>query len=169
MGRVTLIVAGAISLLLVANGCEPPKKTASTNSQQSAAIPPDSTETTVGDPKAQFEAAFRKASEAKSVDAMLKLYCFDGADAQMQQTVRENVYDEMAAAPTNLEWLEADPAKHGPREEGGIRWKPSLPVVAILKVSYPRASPGQGLALTEATHAVGIKGGKYLITVPVRE
>jgi hypothetical protein len=78
------------------------------------------------DPQAVFLAAFREASEHKDVQQMLKLYCWDGVDAEMRQTVRENVQDELRQPIADIEFVPVEPGKYGPRDEGGIRWKPNL-------------------------------------------
>jgi hypothetical protein len=121
------------------------------------------------DPGKELVAAFRRASEQKDLEAMLKLYCWDGVDAEMRETVRGNVEGELRQPVTELEIVPADPAQHGPRVEGGIRWRPSLPVVAVLKAKYAKAPPGSGWNVEAADYTLGLKEGHYRMTVPVKE
>ena len=100
---------------------------------------------------------------------MLKLYCWDGVDAQMRDTVRENVQDELRQPISDIEFVAVEPGKYGPRDEGGIRWKPNLNVVSVLKVRYTKPPAGSGLTLSEAKHTVGLQGGQYKMTVPIRD
>lgn len=120
------------------------------------------------DPQAAFIAAFRLASEQKDVQQMLNLYCWDGVDAPMRETVRENVQDELRQSIEGVELVPVEAGKYGPRDEGGIRWKPNLTVVSLLKVRYAK-QPGGGLALSEAKHTLGLQNGQYRLTVPVRD
>jgi hypothetical protein len=158
-----------ILLAAVFAGCAPPsaasKATPSpqTGSSASAAVSPE------GDPQAVFLAAFREASERKNLEQMLKLYCWNGVDAQMRETVRENVQDELRQPIAGIEFVAVDPGKYGPRDEGGIRWKPNLNVVSVVKVRYTPPPPGSGLSVSEAKHTVGLQGGQYKITVPIRD
>ena len=96
---------------------------------------------------------------------MLKLYCWDGVDAEM----RENVQDELRQPIADIELAPVEPGKYAPRDEGGIRWKPNLNVVLELKVRYKKPSPGSGLTVSEAKHTVGLQVGQYRITVPIRD
>lgn len=121
------------------------------------------------DPRAALIAAFRRASEQKDLDAMLALYCWDGVDAEMRETVSGNVRDELRQPVMDLEIVDAEPGKHGPREEGGFRWKPNLPVVAVMKARFAPAAPGTGLSVSEAEYLLGMQGGEYRIVVPVRD
>ena len=156
-----------ILLAAVLAGCAPPpaanKRAPSpqTGSSTSALV------STAGDPQGVFLAAFREASEHKDLQQMLKLYCWDGVDAEMRDTVRENVQDELRQPIADIELVSVEPGKYGPRDEGGIRWKPNLNVVLLLKVRYTKPPPGSGLTVSEAKHTVGLQGGEYRITVPI--
>ena len=158
-----------IFLAAVLVGCAPPstaKKSSpspQTESSTSALVTP------AGDPQAVFLAAFREASEQKNLEQMLKLYCWEGVDAQMRETVRENVQDELRQPIADMEFVAAESGKYGPRDEGGIRWKPNLKVVSVLKVRYTPPPPGSGLSVSGAKHTVGLQGGQYKITVPIRD
>jgi hypothetical protein len=122
------------------------------------------------DPAADLIAAYRQAHDSRDVDAILALYCFDGADAEMRETVRGNVSDELLAPIKSIRIDPADPQAHGPRTEGGIRWRPSLEVIALMTVEYDTSSvPPGSFVFTEAQHTVGKKRGRYQLTVPVRE
>ena len=155
-------------LLIVAlAGCDL-HRVATTHSelaQSSSTNPPQS----AGDPQAAFLAAFRDASSRKDVDRMLQLYCLDGVDAELRETIRGNITDEFRQPLTDAKIEPPQPGKHGPTVEGGIRWKPNLPVVAVLKVRYAPPRPGSGLGLTAAEHGLGLKNGQYRFVVRVRE
>jgi hypothetical protein len=90
-------------------------------------------------------------------------------DAQMRETVRENVQDELRQPIAEIEIVPVEPGKYGPRDEGGIRWKPNLNVVSVLKVRFTPPPPGSGLSVSDAKHTVGLQGGHYKITVPIRD
>jgi len=158
-----------ILLAALLAGCTPPPAannvapSPQTGSSASASVSP------AGDPQGVFLAAFREASEHKDLQQMLKLYCWDGVDAQMRETVRENVQDELRQPIADIEFVPVERGKYGPRDEGGIRWKPNLNFVSLLKVRYTKPSPGSGLAMSEAKHAVGLQRGQYRITVPIRD
>lgn len=158
-----------IFLAALLAGCAPPstaKKSVpspQTGSSASAPVSP------AGDPQYVFLAAFREASEHKNLEQMLELYCWDGVDAQMRETVRENVQDELRQPIADIEFVPVEPGKYGRRDEGGIRWKPNLNVVSLLKVRYTPPPPGSGLTVSEAKHTLGQQGGQYRITVPIRD
>jgi len=107
-----------------------------------------------GNAQAAFLAAFRQASEARNIDQMLKLYCWDGVDNEMRETVRGNVQDELEQPVTDLEFVAVKPGEIGPTVEGGIRWKPNLPVVAMLQDRYSKPRPG-----TQVTHSEASREG----------
>lgn len=123
-----------------------------------------------GDPAADLVAAYRQAHSNQDIDAILALYCFDGADAEMRETIRGNVRDELLAPIKAIHIEPADPQAHGPRDEGGIRWRPSLDVIALMTVEYDTSSvPPGSFVFTESQHTVGTRDGRYQLTVPVRE
>jgi len=122
------------------------------------------------DPEADLIAAYRQAHASQDVDAILALYCFDRVDAEMRETVRGNVSDELLAPIKSIRIEPADPQAHGPRAEGGIRWRPSLDVVALMTVEYDTSSvPPGSFVFTQAQHPVGKSGRRYQLTVTVRE
>ena len=156
-----------IALTVVLAGCAPPPTKSAPSPQASASA--SARVSATGDPQGVFLAAFREASEHKDLQQMLKLYCWEGVDAEMRDTVRGNVQDELRQPIADIEIVAAEPGKYGPRDEGGIRWKPNLNVVSVLKVRYKPAPSGSGLSVSEAKHTVGQQGGQYKITVPVRD
>lgn len=154
-------------------GCEPPPAANKSAPGQAGAGAPNvasqAAPAPAGDPQAAIMAAFRQASERSDMDQMLKLYCWDGVDNEMRETVRGNVQDELEQPVTDLEFVPVEPGKIGPTVEDGIRWKPNLPVVAMLRARYTKPRPGTQLTLSEANHTLGLQGGQYRLTVPVRE
>jgi hypothetical protein len=100
---------------------------------------------------------------------MLKLYCWDGVDQEMRKTVQENIQDELSQPIADMEFVSVEPGKYGPRDEGGIRWKPNLNVALVLKIRYTKPPSGTGLSLSEAKHTLGLQNGQYRITVPIRD
>jgi hypothetical protein len=100
---------------------------------------------------------------------MLQLYCWDGVDAELRETVRGNVHDQIAQPVAELRIESPPPGKYGPTNEGGVRWKPNLPVIAVLKVRFSPAPKGKGLALSAAEYGLGLQDGQYRLVVNVRE
>jgi hypothetical protein len=115
-------------------------------------------------------AAYRAAHDKKDVEAMLKLYCFDGVSDDMRQTIRENVEDELRHPIASVSIEPVAPGTHGPTVEGGVHWRPSLEVIAQLIANFDtsKARPGE-LATQQVKHSIGKKQGTYHFTVPVRE
>jgi hypothetical protein len=79
----------------------------------------------------------------------------------MRKTVQENIQDELSQPIADMEFVSVEPGKYGPRDEGGIRWKPNLNVDVVLKVRYTKPSSGTGLSLSEAKHKLGLQNGQY--------
>jgi hypothetical protein len=122
------------------------------------------------DPGADLMAAFRQAHASKDIEAILDLFCFDGADAEMRETVRGNVGDELLCPIKEIRIEPTAPGTHGPTVEGGIHWRPSLEVIALMTVDYDTsAAPPGSFFFSQGQHTVGQKGGRYYLTVPVRE
>jgi hypothetical protein len=168
--------------VFVAAGCQPSAAPAGGQvaSSPSVSVPPpppgsDASGSTGGNtagasvPQAALVAAYRAAHERKDVEAILKLYCLDGASADVRDVTRENIEHELRhpiAAVQIGAALEATNAS----QEGGVRWRPSLPEVARVTVDYDtsRKSPGE-MAVSQAVFSVGMKRGRCYFTVPVRE
>jgi hypothetical protein len=154
-------------------GCEPP---ANSPAQPGAGAPPlppgQPAAVSSSDEAAQtaLVAAYRAAHDKKDVEAMLKLYCFDGASDDMRQTIRENVEDELRHPIASASIEPVAPGTHGPTVEGGVHWRPSLEVVALLTAKFDtsKSRPGE-LATQQVKHSVGKKRGACLFAVPVRE
>jgi hypothetical protein len=101
---------------------------------------------------------------------MLKLYWFGTADDEMRLTIRENAAAELRCPLTDIKIEPVKPGKYGPTVEGGIHWRPSLEVVALLTATFDtsRAPPGelwtQQIKITVSRH-----GGRCYLTVPLRD
>ena len=165
---------GAVCLcILVISGCEPPANAPAPQGITTTAPPPpglSAAGTPAEDAHAALVAAYRAAHVKKDVGAMLKLYCFDGVSEEMRETIRENVEAELRYPIESLSIAAIAPRSHGPTVEGGVHWRPSLEVVALLTVNFDtsRAPPGQ-LATQQVRLTVGTKGGANSFTAPVRE
>jgi hypothetical protein len=159
---------GLMLVPLVLAGCNSHRKAPTTNTEQSGAAGaiPSGGET---DPQATFIARFRQASEKKDFDQMLQLYCWDGVDAELRETVRGNVQDEFLQPVADLRIDSPPTGKFGATNEGGVRWKPNLPVIAVLKVRFSPAPMRKGLALSAAEYGLGLQDGQYRLVVNVRE
>jgi hypothetical protein len=131
---------GLVFVALVLAGCNSHRQTPSTNSGLSGIAGSPGGET---DLQATFIARFRQASEKKDLDQMLQLYCWDGVDAELRETVRGNVLDEFLKPVADLRIESPPPGKYGATNEGGVRWKPNLPVIAVLKVRFSPAPMGK--------------------------
>jgi hypothetical protein len=174
--ELTAVLLGA----LVACGCEPPANVsaprAPTGKTASAPAPPPpppgqpAAETPSNDPHAALVAAFRAAHARKDAQAILSLYCFDGVSEDMRQTVRQNVEAELRYPIKSVSVVPTAPGSHGPTVEGGVHWRPSLQVVALLTVTFDtsRAAPGE-LVPQQLRLTVGKKGDVSYFTAPVRE
>jgi hypothetical protein len=164
--------------LLATSGCQPPPAVNVTSSGQGPPPPPGTvapaavSEATVpaGDKSAALLAAYRAAHANRDVDALLKMYWFDNADQEMRQTIRENAESELRCPLVSAEFAPAVPGEHGPRTEGGIRWRPSLEVVALLTAKFDTSrAPVGGFYTEQVQLTVGERGGRYYFTVPLRE
>ena len=126
-------------------------------------------------PEAQLVEAYKAAHAKKDVEAMLALYWFGDAlsgqaDEEMRQTIRENVVAEMRCPLVDIKIEPVDPAVHGPREEGGIRWRPSMEVTSMLTANFDTSAKPAGGYYTERIQArVGRRGGRCYFAVPIRE
>jgi hypothetical protein len=126
-------------------------------------------------PEAQLVEAYKAAHAKKDVEAMLALYWFGDslsgqADDEMRQTIRENVVAEMRCPLVDIKIEPVDPALHGPREEGGIRWRPSLEVTSLLTANFDTsAQPAGGYYTERISTRVGRRGERCYFAVPIRE
>jgi hypothetical protein len=122
------------------------------------------------DAGAALMAAYRQAHQQKDVDGLLALYELQGASADMRETIRENIEASLAYPITNIAIGPAPPGEHGPRTEGAIRWRPSLEVTHLLTIDFDTSrAPPDAFAANQLVLTVGEKGGRYLLTAPVRE
>lgn len=164
--------------LLATTGCQPPTAVKGTPANQGPPPPPGATATSsnsavptlTGNKSAALLDAYRAAHASHDVDAMLKLYYFGNADAEMRQTIRENVEGELRCPLTEIRVESVAPGTYGPTVEGGIHWRPSLEVVALATANFDtsKAPPGE-LATQQMQLTVGESGGRYYFTVPLRE
>jgi hypothetical protein len=170
ISRRTCVLAAA---LVTAVGCAPSNRPAanpkSAPAAATAGVESASAESPGGPETAMVE-AYKAAHASQNVESMLKLYWFGSADDEMRQTIRENVEAELRSPLKDIKIDPVAPGSHGPRVEGGIRWRPSLEVVALLTANFDtsRAPPGE-LATQQIKLTVGRRGGKCYFTVPLRE
>src|SRR6516164_7960452 len=111
---------GLLLGVLILTACDSHRPTSATNSGP-AGTPRETPSGGVTDPQATFIAAFRQASERKDIDQMLKLYCWDGVDSELRETIRGNVRDELLQSVADLKIEAPSPGKFGPTVEGGVR------------------------------------------------
>lgn len=168
------LIALTLGLVLV-TGCQPSPAGVSTGPAASQGPPPPPGTASAAPAPANnaadaLLAAYEAAHASRDVEAMLKLYWFGNADAEMQQTVRENVEAELRYPLTEIKIDAVAPGKYGPTVEGGIHWRPSLEVVALLTARFDtsKAPPGE-LATQEIQITIGKRGSTYYFTVPLRE
>jgi hypothetical protein len=182
--------------LVVAAGCAPAKQPAAKSDQANSDQPPATagvvsvpaaatdrlesaapvqTTAPARSPEAQLVEAYRAAHAKKDVEAMLALYWFGDslsgkADDEMRLTIRENVVAEMRCPLVDIKIEPVDPALHGPREEGGIRWRPSLEVTSMLTANFDTsAQPAGGYYTQRISARVGRRGERCYFAVPIRE
>ncbi len=178
-----LAVGLTLSAVLIA-GCQPTGNSATStttpgpgNSESGAPPPPPGATSTPSaasspdsDVGAALAAAFRQAHEQKDVEGLLALYELNGTSADMRETIRENLEASLPYPITNIALASAPPGLHGPRTEGGIRWRPSLEVAHLLTIDFDTSrAPPDAFAANQLVLTVGEKGGRYLLTAPVRE
>lgn len=175
--------ATAPFLLLLAIGCQPTGEQSSSAPTAAGVVAApvaenrDAVANVAAEPKvddgaaaAALIAAYKRAHANKDVEAMLALYWFSTADEEMRQTIRENVEAEMRCPLVDVKIEPADPAQHGPRVEGGVRWGRSLPVIALLTANFDTSqAPVGGYHTQQARIMVGRRGGRYYFVVPLRD
>lgn len=117
-----------------------------------------------GDPEAAFLAAYRAAHEKKDVDALMALHCWDDVPADLRQTIRENMQDQVHSTVTEARIDPVAPGQVDERVEGTIRWRPNLPASGMFVATL---EPEPGYSQTGIEAAVGQKGGRCLFVVMV--
>jgi hypothetical protein len=88
-------------LVVLLVGCSTRQEEATTHLGPTPVSPGNASSATA-DPQAAFIAAYRKASERKEIGQMLQLYCWDGVDAELRETIRGNVQDELSQPVADL-------------------------------------------------------------------
>ena len=167
-------IALAASVLLALPACQP-QAVPSGRQTKVPGPPPLASSDTAGntapsEPRAALMAAYRAAHERRDVAAALALYCFDGAASDVREVSRENVehqmrhpLKEMSIAPVPADYQQV-------RQEGKVRWRSSLPDVAMVTARFDTSGKAPGeWAVDEAVLPVGMKSGRCYFTVPVRE
>jgi hypothetical protein len=149
---------------VVSGGVEPP------NPPGASALPASVESASPSNAESALVNAYRAAHTSQDVDAMLKLYWFGSADEEMRLTIRENVEGELRSPLKDIKIEPVAPGKYGPTVEGGIHWRPSLEVVALLTANFDtsRAPPSE-LATQQMKITVGRRGGRCYFTVPLRD
>jgi hypothetical protein len=172
---------GSAALFLAAlavGGCEPSSSApagAGATSPPSATAPPpppgaSGNATDASDPQAALVSAYRAAHARQDVEAILKLYWLSGASDDTRAVTRENVEHELDHPIADIQIAPVPPGQPAVREEGGVRWRETLPVVALMTVNYDTSRKQAGeFAVGQAVFAVGIKSDRCYFTVPVRE
>jgi hypothetical protein len=164
--------------MLAATGCQPPPASTSKPATTAPPPPPGSSSPAgvsiaaqpSGDKSDALLAAYRAAHANRDLQALLNLYWFGNADDEMRLTIRENAAAELRCPLVSAELTPAAPGENGPRTEGGIRWRPSLDVVAVLSAKFDTSqAPVGGYYAERLQLTVGERGGRYYFTVPIRE
>ena len=166
-------LAALVWCVLVLSGCEPPANSSAPQGAGGPPAPPGQAAAVSSSDEAAQKAlvdAYRAAHTKKDVEAMLRLYCFDGVADDMRQVIRENVEAELRYPITSAAIESVAPGTHGPTVEGGVHWRPSLEVVALLTVNFDtsRAAPVE-YSTQQVKLTVGKKRGACLFAVRVRE
>lgn len=186
-----VVLSSLLVVTLLCAGCEPPaaEGPASLTASATPGLPPpppgseglapgivdmepstNSADTSPTRAQEKLLAAYRAAHAKKDLGAMLALYCWDDVSEEMRETVRENVAAELRQPIADIKMQPAEPGQHGPKEEGGIRWRPSLPVTAVMEVRFHPGKPAPGeWSVDRMGYTVGTKYGRCYFTVPVRE
>lgn len=127
-----------------------------------------SSATSAGDPAADFIAAYRAAHEAGDVDALLDLYCLDGVPADLQETIRGNLTDQLQQPLDDVRIEPIAEGHIGEKVEGGVRWRPNLAATGTCIATFsPPPGPQDGFAITSLEMAVGLQDGAYRFVVMV--
>jgi hypothetical protein len=132
-----------------------------------SATPAPSPATATGAAEARFIAAFRAAADKKDLEAMLRLYCWDGISAEWREVVAGNVRDELLQEVDTVQIVHAGDLRDS-SVEGGVHWKANLKPVARLHVTYKPGLQGR-MNLTQKDDSLGMKNGSYMIPVSIRQ
>jgi hypothetical protein len=117
-----------------------------------------------GPSKSDFMAAYRRAHDARDVDAMRKLYCWEGVTPEIKDVTERYAYD-FEDKIIDIK-LTSEHPKDRPNQyvKDGVTYGFNWPIVLELVVEYP--APTQGAHNTNY-YPVGVKDGHYLIAVMV--
>jgi hypothetical protein len=117
-----------------------------------------------GPSQSDFIATYRRAHDARDVDAMRKLYYWDGVTPEIKDIAERYAYD-FADKIIDIK-LTSEHPKDRPNQyvKDGVTYGFNLPIVLELVVEYP--APAQGAHNTNY-YPVGVKDGHYLIAVMV--
>lgn len=126
--------------------------------------PPSAPQDKAGTSQSDFIAAYRRAHDARDVDAMGKLYCWDGVTPEIKDITERYAYDfddEIRDAKLTSEHPRDRPNQY---VRDGVTYGFNLPIVLELLVEYPAPTKG---AHNSNYYPVGVKDGHYLIAVMV--
>jgi hypothetical protein len=159
--------------LLLAAGCVPTSQPVVDSGSAPAAVAAR-VESAPAEPPSRSEQqlveAYKAAHAHKDAQALLALYWFGSADDEMRLTIRENVDAELRCPLIDVKLEPVKPGEHGPTVEGGLRWRPSLNVVAVLTANFDTSSaPAGGYYPSQVRQTVGRRGNRYYFTVPLGE
>jgi hypothetical protein len=165
-----------IALAIVGFGCQPSGPNTSTPADLQANKLPPPPPATAGDAQATSDEeatiidAYRAAHAGRDVEGMLKLYWLEGVSQETLEAVRENIGAELRYPIKAIKIEPTPPGQAAFREEGSIRWRDSLPPVAVLTVDFDisGAAPGE-LATSQVRLGAGRKGARLYLTATGRE
>jgi hypothetical protein len=114
--------------------------------------------------QSDFVEVYRRAHDKHDVEAMRKLYCWDGATSEMKEITERYSYD-FEDKIIDIKLTNEHP-KERPNQfiKDGVTYGFNLPVVLELLVEYPPPTKG---AHNANYYPVGIKDGRYLIAIMV--
>ena len=114
--------------------------------------------------QSDFVEAYRRAHDKHDVEAMRKLYCWDGATPEIKEITEKYSYD-FEDKIIDIKLTNEHP-KERPNQfiKEGVTYGFNLPIVLELLVEYPPPTKG---AHNASYYPVGTKDGRYLIAVMV--
>lgn len=117
-----------------------------------------------GPSQSDFIAAYRRAHDARDVDAVRKLYCWDGVTPEIKDITERYAYD-FEDKIIDIK-LTSEHPKDRPNQyaKDGVTYGFNLPIVLELVVEYPAPTKG---AHNTNYYPVGVKDGHYLMAVMV--
>lgn len=117
-----------------------------------------------GPSQSNFIAAYRRAHDARDVDAMRKFYCWDGVTPEIRDITERYAYD-FEDKIIDIK-LTSEHPKERPNQyvKDGVTYGFNLPIVLELLVEYPAPTKG---AHNTNYYPLGVKDGHYLIAVMV--